>query len=189
MAFLNNLITLGLLSTILLHTCHAGPAGQIALAAARASKVPRSIRASFRNPEIGVARGFGKRSQQTTSKSLSSRDLVSYFVFPFLPVSTNDNNHERTLRRGRRTRFKLNDHELRISRGFGKRSVDSVSSKSYVCCALLNQSKEVLFFFRRLLKIILFAHTHISLLFFHFIYVRLSFLNVLSFIQYNIISV
>lgn len=96
-----NLITLGLLSTILLHTCHAGPAGQIALAAARASKVPRSIRASFRNPELGVARGFGKRSQQqtaATSKLLSSRDLVSYFAFPLLPtVFTNDQNHERTL--------------------------------------------------------------------------------------------
>lgn len=134
MALLYNLLTLSVLSTIVLHTCYAGPAGQLALAAARASKVPRSIRASFRNPEIGVARGFGKRSQQTTSKWLSSRDLVSYFVFPFLstPVSTNnhDKNHERTLRRGRRTRFKLNDHELRISRGFGKRSVESVSSKS-----------------------------------------------------------
>lgn len=138
MASVYNLITLGLLSTILLHTCDAGPAGQIALAAARASKVPRSIRASFRNPEIGVARGFGKRSQQqqTTSKSSSSSgDLgMSYFAtFPFLPVfaTLNDNySHERTLRRGRRSRFKINDHELRISRGFGKRSVDdSVPSK------------------------------------------------------------
>lgn len=133
MALLYNLLTLSVLSTILLHTCYAGPAGQLALAVRSASKVPRSIRASFRNPEIGVARGFGKRSQQTSSKSLSSRDLVNFFAFPFLSVSTHDKNHERTLRRGRRTRFKLNDHELRISRGFGKRSIDSVSSKSCDC--------------------------------------------------------
>uniref|UniRef100_A0A336MB52 CSON014569 protein n=1 Tax=Culicoides sonorensis TaxID=179676 RepID=A0A336MB52_CULSO len=67
MALLQNLLTLGLISTVLVNMCDGGPAGQIALAAARASKIPRSIRASFRNPELGVARGFGKRSQQTSN--------------------------------------------------------------------------------------------------------------------------
>uniref|UniRef100_A0AAG5DKX6 Allatotropin n=1 Tax=Anopheles atroparvus TaxID=41427 RepID=A0AAG5DKX6_ANOAO len=40
----------------------AGPARQLAnLAAVRASKIPRSIRAPFRNSEMMTARGFGKR--------------------------------------------------------------------------------------------------------------------------------
>uniref|UniRef100_A0A336MGM5 CSON014569 protein n=1 Tax=Culicoides sonorensis TaxID=179676 RepID=A0A336MGM5_CULSO len=125
MALLQNLLTLGLISTVLVNMCDGGPAGQIALAAARASKIPRSIRASFRNPELGVARGFGKRSQQTSSKSITSMNLLNYCFFPFLTVSTNENKFERTLRRAR---FKLNDHEPRISRGFGKRSVSSVSN-------------------------------------------------------------
>ncbi|XP_063695741.1 allatotropins-like [Culicoides brevitarsis] len=79
MALLYNLMTLSVVSTILLQTtCYAGPAGQIALAAARASKVPRSIRASFRNPEIGVARGFGKRSQTQAGQTSTSELPWSY---------------------------------------------------------------------------------------------------------------
>ncbi|XP_062562752.1 allatotropins-like isoform X2 [Armigeres subalbatus] len=43
------------------HTTSAGPARQLASLAARASKIPRSIRAPFRNSEMMTARGFGKR--------------------------------------------------------------------------------------------------------------------------------
>lgn len=43
------------------HTSSAGPARQLASLAARASKIPRSIRAPFRNSEMMTARGFGKR--------------------------------------------------------------------------------------------------------------------------------
>ncbi|XP_052902143.1 allatotropins-like [Anopheles moucheti] len=43
------------------HTSEAGPARQLASLAARASKIPRSIRAPFRNSEMMTARGFGKR--------------------------------------------------------------------------------------------------------------------------------
>ncbi|XP_055590546.1 uncharacterized protein LOC129742642 [Uranotaenia lowii] len=51
------------LSSILLccHTSSAGPARQLASLAVRASKIPRSIRAPFRNTEMMTARGFGKR--------------------------------------------------------------------------------------------------------------------------------
>ncbi|XP_058830368.1 allatotropins-like [Topomyia yanbarensis] len=51
------------ISCILLccHTSNAGPARQLANLAVRASKIPRSIRAPFRNSEMMTARGFGKR--------------------------------------------------------------------------------------------------------------------------------
>lgn len=47
-------------------TCvYGGPARSLASAvAAKAIKIPRSIRAPFRNNEMMTARGFGKRSQQ-----------------------------------------------------------------------------------------------------------------------------
>lgn len=54
-------ITITLLSESL---TYGGPARSLGLAAARsASKIPRSIRAPFRNTEMMTARGFGKRSQ------------------------------------------------------------------------------------------------------------------------------
>lgn len=44
--------------------CQAGPARSLAsVVTARAAKIPRSIRAPFRNTEMMTARGFGKRSQ------------------------------------------------------------------------------------------------------------------------------
>ncbi|XP_058067117.1 allatotropins-like [Anopheles bellator] len=51
------------LATVLLccQPSEAGPARQLASLAARASKIPRSIRAPFRNQEMMTARGFGKR--------------------------------------------------------------------------------------------------------------------------------
>uniref|UniRef100_A0A182SPZ8 Allatotropin n=1 Tax=Anopheles maculatus TaxID=74869 RepID=A0A182SPZ8_9DIPT len=51
------------LATVMLccQTSEAGPARQLASLAARASKIPRSIRAPFRNSEMMTARGFGKR--------------------------------------------------------------------------------------------------------------------------------
>uniref|UniRef100_A0A182P1I3 Allatotropin n=1 Tax=Anopheles epiroticus TaxID=199890 RepID=A0A182P1I3_9DIPT len=57
------LLLLVALSTVMLccHTSEAGPARQLASLAARASKIPRSIRAPFRNSEMMTARGFGKR--------------------------------------------------------------------------------------------------------------------------------
>lgn len=44
---------------------YGGPARSLAtVVAARPVKIPRSIRAPFRNDQIMTARGFGKRSQQ-----------------------------------------------------------------------------------------------------------------------------
>lgn len=48
-----------------LTSVYGGPARSLAsVVAARAAKIPRSIRAPFRNNEMMTARGFGKRSQQ-----------------------------------------------------------------------------------------------------------------------------
>ncbi|XP_035793846.1 allatotropins-like [Anopheles albimanus] len=61
---LNRLTLLVFVATAVLcwQASEAGPARQLAsLAAARASKIPRSIRAPFRNSEMMTARGFGKR--------------------------------------------------------------------------------------------------------------------------------
>uniref|UniRef100_A0A182K600 Allatotropin n=1 Tax=Anopheles christyi TaxID=43041 RepID=A0A182K600_9DIPT len=57
------LLLLVALSTVMLcfQSSEAGPARQLASLAARASKIPRSIRAPFRNSEMMTARGFGKR--------------------------------------------------------------------------------------------------------------------------------
>lgn len=57
---------LAISTTILCHYAHAGPARSLALAAARAST--RSIRAPFRQSEISIARGYGKRSQASKIK-------------------------------------------------------------------------------------------------------------------------
>lgn len=58
------LFLVALSTTILCNSLtHGGPARSFALVAARASKIPRSIRAPFRNNEMMTARGFGKRSQ------------------------------------------------------------------------------------------------------------------------------
>lgn len=44
---------------------YGGPARSLAaVVAARTIKIPRTIRAPFRNDQIMTARGFGKRSQQ-----------------------------------------------------------------------------------------------------------------------------
>ncbi|XP_050091684.1 allatotropins-like [Anopheles aquasalis] len=61
---INRLTLLVFVATAVLcwQASEAGPARQLAsLAAARASKIPRSIRAPFRNSEMMTARGFGKR--------------------------------------------------------------------------------------------------------------------------------
>lgn len=43
---------------------YGGPTRSLAsVVASRAAKIPRSIRAPFRNTEMMTARGFGKRSQ------------------------------------------------------------------------------------------------------------------------------
>lgn len=116
-------------------SCYAGPAGQIALAAARASKIPRAIRASFRNPEIGVARGFGKRtpSQMYKESKLFSNNNVHARMKNFLfGIFDNDLTNERIRRGNFGVKFKINDRELRISRGFGKRSITSSKHQSSV---------------------------------------------------------
>lgn len=56
-------------TTILCQCTYAGPARSLVLAAARAAKIPRSIRAPFRNTEMMTARGFGKRSQDKLRES------------------------------------------------------------------------------------------------------------------------
>lgn len=53
------------LAILFLQEALAGPAHSLAMAmAARAAKIPRTIRAPFRNTEMMTARGFGKRSQE-----------------------------------------------------------------------------------------------------------------------------
>lgn len=52
------------LTVLLLQQALAGPAHTLALTmASRTAKIPRTIRAPFRNTEIMTARGFGKRSE------------------------------------------------------------------------------------------------------------------------------
>ncbi|GAB0090140.1 allatotropins [Sergentomyia squamirostris] len=46
---------------VFMHSSQGGPARSFALAV-RANKIPRSIRAPFRNTEMMTARGFGKRN-------------------------------------------------------------------------------------------------------------------------------
>lgn len=62
------LFLLAVSTTILCQYTYAGPVRSLALAAARAAKIPRSIRAPFRNTEMMTARGFGKRSQTSKFK-------------------------------------------------------------------------------------------------------------------------
>ncbi|XP_059622639.1 allatotropins-like isoform X2 [Phlebotomus argentipes] len=57
-------------AAVFLHSSHCGPARSIALAASRAAKIPRSIRAPFRNTEMMTARGFGKRAQMIKLKEV-----------------------------------------------------------------------------------------------------------------------
>lgn len=54
-------------AAIICQSCtYGGPARSLAsVVASRAAKIPRSIRAPFRNTEMMTARGFGKRSQQS----------------------------------------------------------------------------------------------------------------------------
>lgn len=59
---------------------YAGPARSFAMAAARASKIPRSIRAPFRNSETMVARGFGKRSQMSNLKESKYMLKLKFFI-------------------------------------------------------------------------------------------------------------
>lgn len=54
----------------------AGPARSFAMVASRASKIPRSIRAPFRNNEISISRGFGKRSQMGKFKDSECKLLI-----------------------------------------------------------------------------------------------------------------
>lgn len=120
---MQRILLLAVFSTMLL-SCHAGPAGQIALAAARASKIPRSIRASFRNPEIGVARGFGKRASSSSFVGGATNFKESKF---FNSHNLGSRINDERIRKGRSSgiRFKLSNGELRIGRGFGKRSATS----------------------------------------------------------------
>lgn len=120
------LITFTIFSALLLASCYAGPAGQMALAAARASKIPRAIRASFRNPEIGVARGFGKRASPLRESKFSSPTSAARSKRFLFGIFDDADAVEERIRRGRTgVKFKLSDRELRISRGFGKRSIHS----------------------------------------------------------------
>lgn len=52
---------------------YGGPARSLAsVMAARTAKIPRAIRAPFRNSEMMTARGFGKRSQMIKFKDGNS---------------------------------------------------------------------------------------------------------------------
>uniref|UniRef100_A0A182QI54 Allatotropin n=1 Tax=Anopheles farauti TaxID=69004 RepID=A0A182QI54_9DIPT len=63
-------------------TSEAGPARQLASLAARASKIPRSIRAPFRNSEMMTARGFGKRRAPIGVSYGSGRPAAHHTMSP-----------------------------------------------------------------------------------------------------------
>jgi hypothetical protein len=121
------------ISSILLsyHTSAAGPARSIALAASRAIKIPRSIRAPFRNSEMMTARGFGKRALYPSTYDTNNKDSkfdgkYEYFnnYSPYNMIAM-DNTPIHTLdTREARLKFHLDDGNLRIGRGFGKRNGD-----------------------------------------------------------------
>lgn len=67
-------------TTILCQCTYAGPVRSLALAAARAAKIPRSIRAPFRNTEMMTARGFGKRSQTSKFKEGGKMNGMFYVM-------------------------------------------------------------------------------------------------------------
>jgi hypothetical protein len=121
------------ISSILLshHTMSAGPARSIALAASRAIKIPRSIRAPFRNSEMMTARGFGKRALYPSTGGYDTNNYKeSKFdgnkeYYNYGPFTAMDMNIPHTLdTRETRLKFHLDDGNLRIGRGFGKRSGD-----------------------------------------------------------------
>lgn len=51
--------------------------GPVRTSASRAVKIPRAIRAPFRNNEMMTARGFGKRSHQTININQEG-ELIQY---------------------------------------------------------------------------------------------------------------
>ncbi|KAG5673599.1 hypothetical protein PVAND_003631 [Polypedilum vanderplanki] len=107
-------------------------------------KTPRAIRTPFRNTEIMTARGFGKRNGENeqddngidnTDYGMLDDKVQRSIFFPYfqeilkLPrmperessISAPIRNHRLQLRDGP-LKFRLNDGNLRIGRGFGKRS-------------------------------------------------------------------
>lgn len=72
------LFVMTICAAIICQSCtYGGPARSFAsIVAARSAKIPRSIRAPFRNTEMMTARGFGKRSQ-----GIDTYAYISRFVF------------------------------------------------------------------------------------------------------------
>lgn len=60
---------------------YGGPARSLAsvMNSARTAKIPRAIRAPFRNSEMMTARGFGKRSQMIKFKDGNSFVFFKFF--------------------------------------------------------------------------------------------------------------
>uniref|UniRef100_A0A182MXF4 Allatotropin n=1 Tax=Anopheles dirus TaxID=7168 RepID=A0A182MXF4_9DIPT len=81
---IHKLLLLVALAAVVLccQTSEAGPARQLASLAARASKIPRSIRAPFRNSEMMTARGFGKRRAPIGVNYGSGRSAAHHTISP-----------------------------------------------------------------------------------------------------------
>ncbi|CAG9808089.1 unnamed protein product [Chironomus riparius] len=139
-------------------------------------KTPRAIRTPFRNTEIMTARGFGKRNDENTQSNygreneIEKQDMINdygmadekvqrSFLYPYfqdllkLPKFSDSSvssapikNHRLQLRDGT-LKFRLNDGNLRIGRGFGKRSffVDSLADdrNSYNTAGLLKEISQL----------------------------------------------
>lgn len=130
------------LSTTVL-CCHTSDAGSprqlVSLTAGRSpSKIPRSIRAPFRNTEMMTARGFGKRGngiQYPMGLNVKDSKLFSFdnnnnkkFLLSEMPnfMWTSMPKTKVHTMRTRDLKFRLDDGNLRIGRGFGKRTIEVV---------------------------------------------------------------
>lgn len=111
-------------------------------------KYARSIRNPFRNTEIMTARGFGKRSKVDSSvENVNEKRDSKPITFPFYQPTSKEPTQQQqpqveplqqeTPRAHRLQirdmpgilKFRLNDGNLRIGRGFGKRSYQMDDAK------------------------------------------------------------
>lgn len=86
---MNNRVAVAFIVALILceTCCQAGPARSLAsVVAARAAKIPRSIRAPFRNTEMMTARGFGKRSQPYKDGNQSIHIFLIYKLLYNKPI-------------------------------------------------------------------------------------------------------
>lgn len=100
------------IALFLCYIVNAGPARSLALATVqRGSKIPRSIRAPFRNTEIMTARGFGKRSSSIPIGAITLfPNNHNSIKLPSLLFNSNNNQYDEGWNYGKReTKFYLDE--------------------------------------------------------------------------------